>query len=82
MGRSYEYEWGARTYIQNVSQMHTFNETHFTLPGHIIHPNKQKYGDQLATMGLLNLTLAAFPELCLERKEKHLSKGSLTLIPR
>lgn len=82
VGRSYEYEWGARTYIQNVSQMHTFNETHFTLPGHIIHPNKQKYGDQLATMGLLNLTLAAFPELCLERKEKHLSKGSLTLIPR
>lgn len=35
--------------------MHTFNETHFKLPGHIIHPNKQKYGDQLATMGLLNL---------------------------
>lgn len=82
MGRSYEYERGARTYIQNVSQIHTFSETHFKLPGHIIHSNKQKYGDQLATMGLLNLTLLAFPELCLEKKEKHLSKGSLTLTPR
>lgn len=82
VGRSYEYERGARTYIQNVSQMHTFKETHSKLPGHTIHPNKQKYGDQLATMGLLKLTLPAFPELCLERKEKHLSKGSLTLTPR
>ena len=82
MGRSYKYEWGARTYIQNVSQMHTFNETCSKLPGHTIHPNKQKYGDQLATIGLLNLTLPAFPELCLEKKEKHLSKGSLTLTPR